>query len=309
MQLCSTGQIRFGDLWKLLSSFAIRKFDSSMLPETPSNPRTYPRDTLTSKALTAHHPNKSMRTTSQSKCPHNPQLRLIMVGKMCLSNPNKQYGDASSYAADIPSSSSLMCSSGQHHAAYAQASRASAGQRHHYFLGQSCTQPQGSTSPADGFELGPTGSPCIQSGGGVSVSSSASYVPTPPSAATTTPSTKSKRRRHKPQCPGKTAADRERLFTQHDYHDLSLEPDVLHDHVEVLDETTKNMKEILIDIKHTPHMKEFFPLKLHRILEETDAAGLSHIISWMPHGRVSFFPLFPELLFCIMCIFFAERKF
>ena len=228
---------------------------------------------------------------------------------MCLSHPNKQYGvaDASSYAADVPSSSSLMCSRGLHHAAYAQASRAYAGQRHHYFLDQSCTQPQGSTSPADGFELGPTGSPCIQSGDGASVSSPASYVPTPPSsAATTTPSTQSKRRRHKPQCPGKTAADRERLFTQHDYHDLSLEPDVLHhDHGEV-DETTKNMKEILIDIKHTPHMKEFFPLKLHRILEETDAAGLSHIISWMPHGRVSCFPLFPES--SASCVYFLQKE-
>ncbi|KAL9186511.1 hypothetical protein ACHAXT_005749 [Thalassiosira profunda] len=83
------------------------------------------------------------------------------------------------------------------------------------------------------------------------------------------PSKNAGKRRRAAQRPGKTATDKARLFVQHDYHDLSLAPDAA-------DPKAKG---------DAPGGAESFPVKLHRILEEADARGESHIISWQPHGR------------------------
>ncbi|KAL9186114.1 hypothetical protein ACHAXT_005352 [Thalassiosira profunda] len=83
------------------------------------------------------------------------------------------------------------------------------------------------------------------------------------------PSKNAGKRRRAAQRPGKTATDKARLFVQHDYHDLSLAPDAA-------DPKAKG---------DAPGGAESFPAKLHRILEEADARGESHIISWQPHGR------------------------
>lgn len=72
--------------------------------------------------------------------------------------------------------------------------------------------------------------------------------------------------------PGMTAQNKQRIFVQHNYHDLSLEPDdamIIHTDIEG-GSATKN---------------ESFALKLHRILDETEKNGMGHIISWQPHGR------------------------
>ena len=95
------------------------------------------------------------------------------------------------------------------------------------------------------------------------------------------PSSTAKRRRKRgPQRPGKTAKHMERLFVQHDYHDLSSELDIS-DYEEATNITLSNRP----PPPSTTFLSESFPLKLHRILEESEAAGLGHIISWQPHGR------------------------
>ena len=70
--------------------------------------------------------------------------------------------------------------------------------------------------------------------------------------------------------PGMTAQNKQRIFVQHNYHDLSLEPDAIHTEMIEGGSATKN---------------ESFALKLHRILNETDKNAMGHIISWQPHGR------------------------
>lgn len=88
------------------------------------------------------------------------------------------------------------------------------------------------------------------------------------------PATIQKQSKHRrcPRRPGMTAQNKQRIFVQHNYHDLSLEPDdaMIHTDIEGGSGTTKN---------------ESFALKLHRILDETERKGMGHIISWQPHGR------------------------
>eukprot|EP00581_Thalassiosira_minuscula_P030317 CAMPEP_0183775386 /NCGR_PEP_ID=MMETSP0739-20130205/44357_1 /TAXON_ID=385413 /ORGANISM="Thalassiosira miniscula, Strain CCMP1093" /LENGTH=497 /DNA_ID=CAMNT_0026016965 /DNA_START=20 /DNA_END=1513 /DNA_ORIENTATION=- len=89
--------------------------------------------------------------------------------------------------------------------------------------------------------------------------------------ATSGAANKHARRRRAPQRPGKTAGDKQRIFVQHNYHDLSTEPDI------PLEGSHRNGFGNL--------NYESFPIKLHRILEETAERGEGHIISWQPHGR------------------------
>jgi hypothetical protein len=67
--------------------------------------------------------------------------------------------------------------------------------------------------------------------------------------------------------PGKTAANNERHFVQHNYHDLLNEPD----------SKTNGYSQVLSD--------DSFPMKLHRIFDEVEKDGYAHIMSWQPHGR------------------------
>ncbi|KAL7530815.1 hypothetical protein ACHAXR_003688 [Thalassiosira sp. AJA248-18] len=130
------------------------------------------------------------------------------------------------------------------------------------------------------------------------LSSSAPLSTSPSSATKAAPS--AKRRRRGPQRPGKTATDKERLFVQHDYHDLSLEPDALPGG----DGPSTSKK----TDQQATLLTESFPMKLHRILEETCALGQSHIISWQPHGRA--FKIHKPALFTsqIMPLYFPKMK-
>jgi hypothetical protein len=92
-------------------------------------------------------------------------------------------------------------------------------------------------------------------------------------AAPPSQSQRYKRRRRKPQPPGKTATDKERLFVKHNYHDLDNEPDMA---TEDTNDESKLFKRLSADA---------FPLKLHRVLSAVEDDGLGHILSWQPHGR------------------------
>lgn len=80
------------------------------------------------------------------------------------------------------------------------------------------------------------------------------------------------KRRRKPQKPGKTAKLNDRHFVVHNYHDHSNDHD---------DEN---------DVEEEPHRRRggvsiAFPIKLHAVLDQVEADGLAHVISWQPHGR------------------------
>lgn len=78
------------------------------------------------------------------------------------------------------------------------------------------------------------------------------------------------KRRRKPQKPGKTAKQNDRHFVVHNYHDHANDQEG-----DDLTEPTERRGGISIS----------FPIKLHNILDQVEADGLSHIIAWQPHGR------------------------
>jgi HSF-type DNA-binding len=83
------------------------------------------------------------------------------------------------------------------------------------------------------------------------------------------------KRRRKPQKPGKTAKNNERHFVVHDYHDHSL------DSIEfVLDDVFDDL-----NVRRRGGVSVAFPLKLHAVLDQVEADGLAHVISWQGHGR------------------------
>eukprot|EP00980_Cylindrotheca_fusiformis_P030326 scaffold24656_cov181-Cylindrotheca_fusiformis.AAC.3 len=84
------------------------------------------------------------------------------------------------------------------------------------------------------------------------------------------PKSKPKRRR-KPQKPGKTAKQNDRHFVVHNYHDHANDQDDGEDPNIIFEGQGRNALS--------------FPIKLHEILDQVEADGLSHIISWQPHGR------------------------
>ena len=109
-----------------------------------------------------------------------------------------------------------------------------------------------------------TNSPSRSSSSPVSVTAASDthFLTCAPSSSAIASAVKGRRKRA-PQRPGKTAKQNERLFVKHDYHDLA---------------TSSSFSNV------SPQSQSF-PLKLHCILEESEAAGLGHIISWQPHGR------------------------
>ena len=96
----------------------------------------------------------------------------------------------------------------------------------------------------------------------ITAASDTHYLTCAPSSSATASAIKGRRKRA-PQRPGKTAKQNERLFVKHDYHDLATS----------------------LSFSNVSHQSQSFLLKLHSILEESEAAGLEHIISWQPHGR------------------------
>jgi hypothetical protein len=105
------------------------------------------------------------------------------------------------------------------------------------------------------------------------------------------PKPKPKRRR-KPQKPGKTAKQNDRHFVIHDYHD----------HANDQDDDTADPHERRGGISIS------FPIKLHTILDQVEADGLSHIISWQPHGRCFVIHKPKEFAEFIMPGYFRQTK-
>lgn len=107
--------------------------------------------------------------------------------------------------------------------------------------------------------------------------------------------TTTQRRRRAPQRPGKTATQKERLFVQHNYHDLANESDSPESVPSAAGESFENAAmeaaakcdaiSSSSSLSTSSSSSHPFPIKLHLLLEESEASGLGHIISWQPHGR------------------------
>jgi HSF-type DNA-binding len=104
------------------------------------------------------------------------------------------------------------------------------------------------------------------------------------------------KRRRKPQKPGKTAKQNDRHFVVHNYHDHS------HD----IDDGDN-------DVEEEPHRRRggvsiAFPLKLHAVLDQVEADGLAHVISWQPHGRAFVIHKPKEFTDHVMPKYFRQSK-
>lgn len=102
------------------------------------------------------------------------------------------------------------------------------------------------------------------------------------------------KRRRKPQKPGKTAKQNDRHFVVHNYHD----------HANDADEN---------DAEEEPHRRRggvsiAFPLKLHAVLDQVEADGLGHVISWQGHGRCFVVHKPKEFVDHVMPKYFRQTK-
>lgn len=99
------------------------------------------------------------------------------------------------------------------------------------------------------------------------------FAPAQPFAVVPPPQKTRPKRRRKPQKPGKTAKQNDRHFVVHSYHDHSL------DQVESIMESATSGE------RRKGGVSIPFPVKLHSVLDQVEADGLGHIVSWQPHGR------------------------
>jgi len=102
------------------------------------------------------------------------------------------------------------------------------------------------------------------------------------------------KRRRKPQKPGKTAKHNDRHFVVHNYHD----------HSKDVDEP---------EVEEEPHRRRggvsiAFPLKLHAVLDQVEADGLAHVISWQGHGRCFVVHKPKEFVDHVMPKYFRQTK-
>lgn len=86
------------------------------------------------------------------------------------------------------------------------------------------------------------------------------------------------KRRRKPQKPGKTAKMNDRHFVVHNYHDHANDT-----YEEVLAQEAQ--EQCGEEQRRRGGVAVAFPIKLHEVLEQVEADGLGHIISWQAHGR------------------------
>jgi hypothetical protein len=107
------------------------------------------------------------------------------------------------------------------------------------------------------------------------------------------------KRRRKPQRPGKTAKLNDRHFVVHNYHD--------HAHDEHY-ETDNDQQEEGQHRKGGGGVLISFPLKLHAVLDQVEADGLAHIISWQPHGRCFLIHKPKEFVDNVMPNYFRQTK-
>lgn len=83
------------------------------------------------------------------------------------------------------------------------------------------------------------------------------------------------KRRRKPQKPGLTANNHSRHFVLHHYHDHAFDVD----QDQQVEESSEEQRH-----RHRGGAVAF-PIKLHEVLDQVEASGLAHVISWRPHGR------------------------
>ncbi|GAX16311.1 hypothetical protein FisN_35Hh010 [Fistulifera solaris] len=101
------------------------------------------------------------------------------------------------------------------------------------------------------------------------------------------------KRRRKPQKPGKTAKMHDRHFVIHNYHDHANDDDYA-----VEEEHERRRGGVAVP----------FPNKLHAVLDQVEADGLSHVISWQPHGRCFVIHNPQEFVEYVMPRYFRQSK-
>ena len=103
------------------------------------------------------------------------------------------------------------------------------------------------------------------------------------------------KRRRKPQKPGKTAKMNDRHFVIHNYHDHANDQDEV--------DTSDNDGQ-----RRRGGVAISFPLKLHAVLDQVEMDGLSHIVSWQPHGRAFVIHKPKEFTDHVMPAYFRQTK-
>jgi len=103
------------------------------------------------------------------------------------------------------------------------------------------------------------------------------------------------KRRRRQQKPGKTAKMNDRHFVVHNYHD----------HMNDIDDGT--------DIEDYGHRRRggvsvSFPIKLHSVLDQVEADGLTHVVSWQPHGRAFVVHKSKEFVETVLPHYFRQTK-
>jgi len=98
--------------------------------------------------------------------------------------------------------------------------------------------------------------------------------PSPEMNATAVKGKSHPKRRRKPQKPGKTAKMNDRHFVVHNYHDHANDK-----------ETEENPPPEDPSQRRRGGVSIAFPIKLHTVLDQAEANGIDHVISWQPHGR------------------------
>lgn len=91
------------------------------------------------------------------------------------------------------------------------------------------------------------------------------------------------KRRRKPQKPGKTAKNNDRHFVVHHYLDHSQDVDGGDCSHPVGSESSSSEEEG--HHRRRGGVSVPFPVKLHEVLDQVEADGFAHIISWQGHGR------------------------
>jgi len=106
------------------------------------------------------------------------------------------------------------------------------------------------------------------------------------------------KRRRKPQKPGKTAKNHDRHFVVHNYHDHALDPDE-----KEYEESTDDAQ-----MRRRGGVSVAFPLKLHSVLDQVEADGLAHVVSWQGHGRAFLIHNPKEFVDHVMPRYFRQSK-
>ena len=104
------------------------------------------------------------------------------------------------------------------------------------------------------------------------------------------------KRRRKPQKPGKTAKQNDRHFVVHNYHDHANDPD----ENDVADSDEPHRRRGGVSVA--------FPVKLHAVLDQVEADGLAHVISWQHHGRCFVVHKPKEFVEHVMPKYFRQTK-